>query len=81
MKIVVKFFALARDRVGVSEANVDLPEGATVETAREAIRTRFPNTTDLLSRVAFAINQAYVPATTPLRDGDELAVIPPVSGG
>ena len=81
MQIRVKLFALIRDRAGTGEVSLDLSERATVATAVAAIRNRFPATSNLLSRCAFAVNQSYATADHVLRDRDELAVIPPVSGG
>ena len=81
MTIPVKLFALVRDRAGASEATLVVPAGATVGDAAERLAERFPAAAGLLPRVAFAVNREYVPRSTVLRDGDELAVIPPVSGG
>jgi len=81
VKITVKFFALLRDRAGVAETSLDLPTTATVSTATDAIAAKYPALRDLLPRIAYAVNQEYVPATTILKDGDEIALIPPVSGG
>ena len=77
----VKLFAILRDKAGVAEFPLELPEGATVATAAGAIAHRYPDTTPYLPRVAYAVNAAYAPATTVLQDNDELALIPPVSGG
>ncbi len=81
MTITVKFFAILRERAGVSELQLALPPAATVITARTMLGERFPSIGDHLARVAWAVNRAYVPVGTELHDGDELAVIPPVSGG
>ncbi len=81
MTITVKFFALLRDRAGVAELSLELPGLATVGTAAVQLAERFPGTATMLPRVAFAVNREYVPRTAELRDGDELAIIPPVSGG
>ena len=81
MQIRVKLFALIRDRAGTGEFSLHLRDGATVATAVDAVRERFPATSDLLSRCAFAVNQSYAPLDHVLHDRDELAVIPPVSGG
>ncbi len=81
MKITVRFFALLRDRAGTSQTELQLPDNARVRDAAEAIAAKFPSAAAMLPRVAFAVNEEYVPPETELRDGDELAVIPPVSGG
>lgn len=82
MKLHVRFFALARDRAGVSEMRIEVPDRATVDSAATLLAERFPPSfADLLPRVAFAVNMSYVDRNYELKDGDELAVIPPVSGG
>ena len=81
MKIRVKLFALIRDRAGTSELSLDLQDGATVASAVASLREHLPVPADLLSRCATAVNQSYVGQDHVLQEGDELAVIPPVSGG
>ena len=81
MRINVRLFAILRDRSGAAELTLDLPEGSTVTHASSTLSDRYPVVKDLLPRVAYAVNRAYVPVTTELHDGDELAIIPPVSGG
>jgi molybdopterin synthase catalytic subunit len=81
MRVAVKFFAIIRDRAGIAETTLEVPHDATVATAATALAGKFPGIEPFLARSAFAVNQSYVERTTPLRDGDELAVIPPVSGG
>jgi molybdopterin synthase catalytic subunit len=81
MLIRVKLFAILRERAGVGEMLLDLPEGATVESAAAALVDRLPNVREHARRVAYAVNCEYVDSSARLKDGDELAVIPPVSGG
>ena len=81
MRIHLKLFAILRERAGVGEMVLELPEGATVETAATALVKHVPGIREHVRRVAYAVNREYVDSSTPLNDGDELAVIPPVSGG
>jgi molybdopterin converting factor subunit 1 len=81
MTVRVRLFALLRDRAGVGEAALSLPDGATVAAAAAELVTRFPSVGDAVPRVMYAVNQEYADAGTVLKDGDELALIPPVSGG
>jgi molybdopterin converting factor small subunit len=74
-------FAVLRERGGISELDLDLPEGATVAVAMEEVGRRITAITDLLPRTVAAINLSYVKPAALLCDGDELALIPPVSGG
>ena len=81
MKIRVRLFAILRDRAGVSEVWLDLPEATTVARAKEPLLERLPSLRQHIDRCAFAVNFSYVSADGLLHDGDELALIPPVSGG
>jgi MoaE-MoaD fusion protein len=81
MRVRVKLFAIVKERAGVGETLLDLPDGATVAAAAGALKEEFPAVAAFLDRAAFAVNREYVDAAAVLRDGDELAVIPPVSGG
>ena len=81
MCINVRLFAIIRDKAGMDSFTVELPDGATVADARDQIESRYPATREHMQRAAFAVNQNYVAISTRLKDGDELAVIPPVSGG
>ena len=81
MTIRVRLFAVLRDRAGLAELSLDLADGATVAQAREPLLERLPMLREYLQRCAFAVNRSYAAAHSVLRDGDELAVIPPVSGG
>jgi molybdopterin converting factor subunit 1 len=81
MTIKLKFFAILHDLAGVREAPLELPEGATLSVASDAIAKQFPSISRHLPRVAFAVNQEYQDRETVLQEGDELALIPPVSGG
>lgn len=81
MTITVRLFAILRERAGPSELTLELPAAATVATARDALIGQYPALSDLAARVAFAVNRTYVPLDARLQDGDEVALIPPVSGG
>jgi molybdopterin synthase catalytic subunit len=81
MRINVKLFAVLREQAGVEQTAVELDEGASVGAAVEQLGQRLPAIRALLPRVAFAVNRAYVKPDAKLADGDELALIPPVSGG
>ena len=81
MRVTVRLFAVLRERAGVSSLGLELAEGATVLTAVEMLAARYPALEQHVACSAFAVNRAYVSRETVLRDGDELAVIPPVSGG
>jgi molybdopterin converting factor small subunit len=81
MTITVKLFAVLRDETGVGELRLELPGGASVGGAVAALAERYPAIGKCLSRTARAVNLEKAGDATVLRDGDELALLPPVSGG
>lgn len=81
MTITVKLFAILREQAGVSSLLLDLPEHSTVDAALQQILNSHPVLMPYLSKSACAVNQAYSTRQTILKEGDELALIPPVSGG
>lgn len=81
MIITVRFFAMFREHLGTGQATVDLPEGATARDGYEAALSGTPALQGLVSSVMLMVNQEYVEPNHVLHDGDELAIIPPVSGG
>src|SRR5262245_12207605 len=82
MTVTVRLFAILRERAGRDSIDVELDEGATVAEALERLSAA-PELGDLLERmpVRMAVNRDYADAETTLSSGDELALVPPVSGG
>jgi molybdopterin synthase catalytic subunit len=80
--VTVRLFAMLRERAGRDAFELELAEGATVADALEALRDR-DGLGEMLGRmpVLAAVNREYAAGETPLATGDELALIPPVSGG
>jgi MoaE-MoaD fusion protein len=76
MEVQVRLFAVLRERAGADELKLELPDGASVADALSELR----GITDGL-RVVMAVNQEYADPELALQPGDELALIPPVSGG
>ena len=81
MLITVLFFAGLRDRAGVGGISVELPEGATVADAIEVARAASDRDLSVPRAIMTAVNEEYADRDQRLSDGDELALIPPVSGG
>jgi len=81
MKVAVRLFARYREAAGRDHVELDLPEGGTVESAWEAVASRFPVLQPYRPFTLFALGTDYVTPTHPLRAGDELCFFPPVSGG
>lgn len=76
VKVSVRLFAGLRERAGRDELELDLPEGARVGDALAAVQHLAPGVSLVL-----AVNREYADADVVLHAGDELAVVPPVSGG
>jgi molybdopterin synthase catalytic subunit len=77
----ILFFGAARDAVGCGELEIVLPGAQTAESAFAEVLEQFPALRRFGRSLLFAVNQEYAEATREVRDGDELAVFPPVSGG
>ncbi len=77
--VTVKCFAIARDVLACDEFHLSLPEGATIEVAEHEIR----RLSSQLAEMPFMLaqNMEYPEPGAVVKDGDELAIIPPVSGG
>ena len=81
MRITIRLFASLADRAGVARVDLVVPDIATVADAAAILAVQFPDLAKHLPRVAFAINLTTVQPHTALSEGDELALLPPVSGG
>ncbi|HEY4381494.1 MAG TPA: MoaD/ThiS family protein [Acidobacteriaceae bacterium] len=92
MQVNVLYFGVLRDRFGAPDAVVELPDGATVGKLLEVLRgpaskhwmssESQPGPEDQLWRsLAVAVNREYGSTSIVLREGDEVALLPPVSGG
>ncbi len=79
--VKVRLFARFRDALGAGEVDVALPDSATVKDVREQIALMDPGLTALLFRSQVAVNGEFAPDDASVRTGDEVALIPPVSGG
>lgn len=83
MVLQVRLFAVLRERAGRDRIEIELPEGASVAEALAALGTESEPLAEALAAmpVVMAVNRAYVDPEATLSAGDELALIPPVSGG
>jgi MoaE-MoaD fusion protein len=82
MTVSVRLFAVLRERAGRDSVELELPEGATVGDAFARL-AETPGLADLVERMPLrmAVNREYASTATSISAGDELAVIPPISGG
>ena len=75
------FFAHLQDVAGSHELPLTLPDGATIETAADMLAERNPGFSSLLSQARAAVNAEFAEVSTILHEGDEVAWMPPMSGG
>lgn len=81
MRVTVRLFALLRQQAGWRERDLELPAGASVEDAWRTLVELHPSFEPARPALRFARNGEYASPETPLNDGDQLALIPPVAGG
>ena len=81
MRVRVLFFGRLKEIVGHAEDAVDLPDGSPIETLFTQYLARYPQLSGFRSSLVASRNQEFAAWNTPLHTGDEVAFIPPVSGG
>ncbi len=81
MKVTVRFFASYREHIGKRSMSVTLADKATVSDLVTYVNKNHPGFAAHPERVVVAVNEEYVSHSQRLKDGDEAAFIPPVSGG
>lgn len=81
MNVRARFFALYRERIGRDTADYEVGGGSTVGDLIEVVMREHPGLCPNPSALVAAVNQEYVGHDHPLAEGDEVAFIPPVSGG
>ncbi len=77
----VRLYAGLQDLIGARDIDMDLPDGATVGGLREQLGEQYPVVQAFLPVLVCAVDEEYVPNEHVLREGDRVALIPPVSGG
>ncbi len=81
MRITVRLFARLKDIAGAPELTRDVPSGATIRTVWRTLVREFPAMADYEQAVSSAVNATYSRQDQVVADGDEVAFLPPVSGG
>jgi len=80
-QVHVRLFAGLHAMVGKRDLVLDMPAGATIGQLRDRLGIEYPAVQAMLSTLVCAVDEEYVPTDHVLRDGDEVALIPPISGG
>jgi len=81
MHVRVLFFGLLRELVGSPSDEADFPPGADLRSVFERYSSRYPRLRELAGSIVVARNREFAEISTPLAEGDEVAFLPPVSGG
>ena len=81
MKIEVRLFAVLRERIGKSEISLEVPEGAPCSEVFSLLGKEQEGLKPLLESCALAVNGEYADRCVSWRADDEVAILPPVSGG
>jgi molybdopterin converting factor subunit 1 len=81
MRVTVRLFARLREAAGVAEYDCELAAGATVTDVWRAAAERFPALGEFNRSVSAAVNAEFAKPSASVREGDEVAFLPPVSGG
>lgn len=81
MHLKIRLFASCAEAVGHKEISVATPGKMTIKSLKKHLAVLYPELVPILPTLAFAINGESAKADSSLRDGDEVSVLPPVSGG
>ncbi|MBM3242854.1 molybdopterin converting factor subunit 1 [Candidatus Poribacteria bacterium] len=81
MNVKVKFFAVFHEMFSRREENMELPEGSTVMDILKCIESEKPEFADYYDIMQIAVNWEYATRNALLKNDDEVALIPPVTGG
>ena len=81
VRVKVLFFGMLKDITGRSQDELNLPDGSPLGEVFDSYAARHPRLKEFASSIVLARNQEFSDRSTPIRDGDEIAFLPPVSGG
>ena len=81
MRVTVRLFARLRDIAGAPELGRDVSPGATIGSIWRGLVAEYPDLAEYERSISSAVNADYARMDQPVRDGDEVAFLPPVSGG
>ena len=81
MEIEIRLYATLRDKIGERRITVDLEEPFDVKNLTETVKAKYPVMSESVDSAVVSVNRAFATMETPVNEGDEIAMFPPVSGG
>lgn len=81
MRVTIRLFARLRDVAGAPELEREVPDGASLRSVWAALASDYPELERYTSSISGAVNEEYARLDARVKDGDEVAFLPPVSGG
>jgi len=81
MKVKVRFYSRHREIVGKAEGEIEVEEGVTINNLMEKLIERYPELEKIRDSTLYSLNHRYAKGDERLKDGDEMAIFPPVEGG
>jgi len=82
LMITIKFFAMLKNKVGRDEAAISIPGQITLMELKVLLKKEFPSIREFIDKsIMISVNQEFAASGTVIKDGDEVALLPPFSGG
>lgn len=81
MKVTVRYFAAHKEATGVADEVLDVPDGTTVAELMEELMRQHPDLVDLRRDTVISVNKGIGNNAISLKEGDDVALFPPISGG
>ena len=83
MVIKVKFFAMLKGKIGKEEVNLTVPGNISIDKLKDILKNEFPAIAEFIERksIMISVNQEFADKNIIIKDGDEVALLPPFSGG
>ncbi len=80
--VTIKFFAMLKNKAGTDEITISIPKQITLNEFKEVIKKEFPPIGEFIDKnIMISVNQEIAASDTVIKDGDEVALLPPFSGG